>query len=108
MPVRLSALDRRRQIMRSASALFARKGYGGTTTREIAKRSGVNEALLFRPFPSKQKIYWTIIEEQCGARGRRQKIDSILGQGGSDFEVFSSLPREFLSRNARSAELTPP
>jgi AcrR family transcriptional regulator len=106
MPVRLSALDRRRQIIRSASALFARKGYGGTTTREIAKRSGVNEALLFRHFPSKQKLYWTIIEEQCGARGRRQKIDRILDQGGSDFEVFSAIAREFLTRNARDTELT--
>jgi AcrR family transcriptional regulator len=106
MPVRLSALDRRRQIIRSASALFARKGYGGTTTREIAKRSGVNEALLFRHFPSKQKLYWTIIEEQCGTRGRRQKIDRILDQGGSDFEVFSAIAREFLTRNARDTELT--
>jgi AcrR family transcriptional regulator len=106
MPARLSALDRRRQIMRSASALFARKGYGGTTTREIAERSGINEALLFRHFPTKQKLYWAIIEEQCGPRSRRQKIDNILEQGGSDFEVFSAIAREFLTRNARDAELT--
>ena len=106
MPVRLSALDRRRQIMRSASGLFARKGYRGTTTREIAERAGINEALLFRHFPSKEKLYWTIIEEQCGARGRRQKLDRILDQGGSDFEVFSAIAREFLTRNARDTELT--
>lgn len=106
MPVRLSALDRRRQIMRSASVLFARKGYRGTTTREIAERAGINEALLFRHFPSKEKLYWTIIEEQCGARGRRQKLDRILDQGGSDFEVFSAIAREFLTRNARDTELT--
>lgn len=106
MPVRLSALDRRRQIMRSASGLFARKGYRGTTTREIAERAGINEALLFRHFPSKEKLYWTIIEEQCGSRGRRQKLDRILDQGGSDMEVFSAIAREFLTRNARDTELT--
>jgi TetR/AcrR family transcriptional regulator len=106
MPVRLSALDRRRQIMRSASGLFARRGYRGTTTREIAQRAGINEALLFRHFPSKQKLYWTIIEELCSARGRRLKIKKILDGGGSDFEVFAAIAREFLVRNARDTELT--
>ena len=106
MPVRLSALDRRRQIIRTASTLFARRGYRGTTTREIAERAGINEALLFRHFPSKEKLYWTIIEEQCGARGRRHKIRQILEAGGSDLEVFAAIAREFLVRTARDTELT--
>jgi len=106
MSVRLSALDRRRQIMRAASGLFARRGYGGTTTREIAERAGVNEALLFRHFPSKEKLYWTIIEEQCSARGRKHRIKEILEAGGSDLEVFAAIAREFLVRNARDTELT--
>jgi AcrR family transcriptional regulator len=106
MSVRLSALDRRRQIMRAASGLFARRGYGGTTTREIAERAGINEALLFRHFPTKKKLYWTIIEEQCNARGRKHKIKEILDSGGSDFEVFAAIAREFLVRNARDTELT--
>ncbi len=106
MPVRLSALDRRRQIIRTASALFARRGYRGTTTREIAERAGINEALLFRHFPSKEKLYWTIIDEQCGARGRRHKINEILEAGGSDYEIFAAIAREFLTRTARDTELT--
>src|SRR6478735_8614551 len=106
MSVRLSAPDRRRQIMRAASGLFARRGYGGTTTREIAERAGINEALLFRHFPSKEKLYWTIIEEQCSARGRKHKIKEILEAGGSDLDVFSAIAREFLTRNARDTELT--
>lgn len=106
MPVRLSALDRRRQIIRTASALFARRGFRGTTTREIAERAGINEALLFRHFPSKEKLYWTIIEEQCNARGRRHKIKEILEAGGSDYEIFAAIAREFLTRTARDTELT--
>ena len=58
------------------------------------------------PFSQQGKLYWTIIEEQCGARGRRQKLDRILDQGGSDLEVFSAIAREFLTRNARDTELT--
>lgn len=106
MPVRLSALDRRRQIMRAASGLFARRGYRGTTTREIAERAGINEALLFRHFPSKEKLYWTIIEESCSARGRRHTIKKILDEGGSDLEIFAAIAREFLVRNAHDTELT--
>ena len=106
MPVRLSSLDRRRQILRTASGIFARKGYRGTTTREIAERAGINEALLFRHFPSKEKLYWTIIEESCSARGRRQTIKKILDAGGSDLEIFAAIAREFLVRDAHDTELT--
>lgn len=106
MSLRLSAQDRRQQIMKVAVGLFARKGYEGTTTREIAEEAGVNEALLFRHFPSKENLYWTIIEEQCSARGRRGRINEILKTGSDDFQVFSSMAREFLARTPHDTELT--
>lgn len=106
MSLRLSAQDRRQQIMTVAVALFARKGYQGTTTREIAEEAGINEALLFRHFPSKENLYWTIIEEQCSARGRRQRIDQILESGDDDFQVFASMAREFLVRTPHDTEMT--
>ena len=106
MPVRLSFLDRRRQILRTASVIFARRGYRGATTREIAERAGINEALLFRHFPSKEKLYWTLIEELCSARGRRQNITKIIAAGGTDLEIFTAIAREMLVRNARDTELT--
>jgi AcrR family transcriptional regulator len=106
MPVRLSSPDRRRQILRAASGLFARRGYRGTTTREIAERAGINEALLFRHFPSKARLYWTIIEELCSARGRRHNINRIVEAGGSDLEIFTAIARELLVRNASDTELT--
>ncbi len=106
MPARLTASDRRQQILEAASGLFARKGYQGATTREIAEEAGINEALLFRHFPSKENLYWTLIEELCAARGRTQKIRRILERGGSDSEVFEAIAREFLNRSARDRELT--
>ena len=106
MSLRLSAQDRRRQILQVATGLFARQGFQGTTTREIAGQAGVNEALLFRHFPSKETLYWTIIEELCSIRGRRQRVTEILNAAGSDLEVFTALAREFLIRSPRDAELT--
>jgi len=61
---RLSAEDRRRQIVQAAIALFARKGFEGTTTREIAQAAGVSEALIFRHFPTKQDLYSAIIDHK--------------------------------------------
>lgn len=106
MPIRLSAEDRRQQIMQVATGLFARQGFEGTTTRQIAEEAGVNEALLFRHFPSKENLYCALIEELCSARGRRNRLNTILNNGGSDAEVFTAIAHEFLSRTPRDTELT--
>lgn len=106
MSTRLSATDRRQQILEVASGMFARKGYQGTTTREIAEEAGVNEALLFRHFPSKENLYWTLIEELCNARGKKHRIKRILEVGGSDLSVFEAVACEFLTRTERDRELT--
>jgi AcrR family transcriptional regulator len=106
MSLRLSARDRREQIVHVATRLFARRGFQGTTTRQIAEEAGVNEALLFRHFPSKESLYWTVIEELCSISGRRQRVQRILESGETDLEVFTALAREFLVRSARDVELT--
>jgi len=106
MPTRLSARDRRQQILEVASGIFARKGYQGATTREIAEEAGVNEALLFRHFPSKESLYWTMLEELCLAGGRHDRMKKILAEGESDLEVFQAIAREILLRSPRDRELT--
>jgi AcrR family transcriptional regulator len=106
MPTRLSARDRRRQILAIASGIFARKGYQGATTREIAEEAGVNEALLFRHFPSKESLYWTMLEELCLAKGGRDRMKKILEEGESDLEIFQAIARQILARSARDRELT--
>jgi TetR/AcrR family transcriptional regulator len=66
---RMNAGDRRRQLLDAALELFSRKGYGGTTTKEIAAAAGVTEAIIFRHFPSKQALYTAILDaktEECG------------------------------------------
>ena len=106
MSLRLSAQDRRQQIMQVATGLFARQGFQGTTTRQLAEEAGINEALLFRHFPSKENLYCTLIEELCSARGRKQRIHQILKSGGDDTQVFTAIAREFLCRTPRDTELT--
>jgi len=106
MSSRLTAEDRRQQILEVSFGLFARKGYDGATTREIAEEAGINEALLFRHFSSKENLYWTMIEEVCQARGRRERIQKVLDEGGTDFAVFQGIARDILARTPRDRQLT--
>jgi TetR/AcrR family transcriptional regulator len=60
---RLSRGERRQQILDVAIKLFARKGFNGTRTREIAEMAGISEALLFQFFRSKEELFKATLEE---------------------------------------------
>src|SRR3982751_707968 len=65
-PQRLPASDRRRQLVETALDIFSRKGFGGTTTKEIAAAAGVTEAIIFRHFPSKADLYNAFLDSPHG------------------------------------------
>jgi len=44
--------------------LFAKKGFNGTTTKEIAQAAGISEALVFKHFPTKRALYAAILAEK--------------------------------------------
>jgi len=54
--------DRRNQLLKVAVDVFARQGFGGTKTRDIAAAAGVSEAILFRHFASKEDLYHAILD----------------------------------------------
>ena len=62
---RMAAEDRKLQILRVAVSLFSQKGFGGTTTREIAQAAGVSEAMVFRHFATKQELYTAILDHKA-------------------------------------------
>jgi len=47
---------RQRELLGAALAVFNRKGYEGSRTREIAVEAGVSEATLFKNFPTKRHL----------------------------------------------------
>ncbi|MDB5410415.1 MAG: TetR family transcriptional regulator [Rhodospirillales bacterium] len=57
--------ERRGAIVAAAVPLFARKGFAGTTTKEIAEAATVSEALVFKHFPSKAALYEEILHQGC-------------------------------------------
>jgi len=48
--------ETRSRILHAAQQLFARRGYDGTTTRDLAQKAGVAEGTLFRHFANKKAI----------------------------------------------------
>jgi AcrR family transcriptional regulator len=63
--VRLSSEERREAIVKAVRAVFAEKGFHGTTTRALAEAAGVSEALLFKHFPSKEALYAAMQSACC-------------------------------------------
>ncbi|MCL1474577.1 TetR/AcrR family transcriptional regulator [Argonema antarcticum] len=53
----------RTRIIKAAQKLFARQGYDGTTTRDLAAAAGVAEGTLFRHFANKKAILVEVATE---------------------------------------------
>jgi len=102
---RVASADRREQIIGVALELFAKNGYRGTTTREIAERADVNEAILFRHFPRKEDLYWAVVDSKCGRRGRLQEFREMLN-GAEPRAALVALAEEILRRNEADPSMT--
>jgi AcrR family transcriptional regulator len=58
------AATRREQILETALKLFAERGFDATSTRQIAKRAGIAEGLIFHYFPTKASLLTAILEDR--------------------------------------------
>ncbi|MEW6127474.1 MAG: TetR/AcrR family transcriptional regulator [Acidobacteriota bacterium] len=74
---RMSSEERRKQLIRVALTLFSKHGFCGTTTKEIARMAGVNEAIVFRHFPSKETLYSAILDYKANEAGSEDWIDDL-------------------------------
>lgn len=59
---RLSSDERRAEFIQKSIKLFAEEGFE-SSTRELARRLGVTQPLLYRYFPSKQDLVSAVYEE---------------------------------------------
>ncbi len=58
------------KIERAALQLFTRKGFHGTTVREIAKKAGVSMGKLYIYYPTKEDIFITLVHNL----GRKMEV----------------------------------
>ena len=60
---RLTADERRQDVLDAACRVFAALSYRGATTAEIARESGISEPILYRHFGSKRDLYLACLDE---------------------------------------------
>ena len=75
-----NASDSRTAILEAAGHVFAEHGLSGARIEAIAERAGVNKALLYYYFPSKDALYHAVLDEQL--TGFHLTACRILSQEG--------------------------
>ena len=68
-------------ILAAASQLFARQGYHGTSTREIARLADVSENTIFRHFDRKEDLFWSALRSRCSAIKLRRDTAEGMADG---------------------------
>lgn len=91
--------ETQKKIMDAAMNLILEHGYPGTTTKDIAKKAGVNESTIFRRFKGKKEIVLTAIQ-------RNEWFPDIKKE---DFADYTNNMQEDLKRFSRiyTSKVTP-
>jgi AcrR family transcriptional regulator len=97
--VREIARIRRQNILAAAERLFSQKGFNGTTTKALAAKAGVHEAILFRYFKNKRELYRATVELKL-ARNRPAALQKMeqAAENRDDRRFFEALAIGLLTR----------
>ena len=74
--------NRREQLLDAAAVLFVEKGFSGTSTRDIAKATGMLPGSLYYHFPSKEDLLVAVFEE--GVQRISACVDAALASAEMD------------------------
>ena len=103
---RLTAAERRAQILDVAISVFGERGLGGSTTRAIAVAAGISEATIFRHFPSKGALYVAALERRTGVGSARLvRVLEDCVERGDDEELLRKLVRSIFFGYERDRRL---
>jgi AcrR family transcriptional regulator len=80
---RMTAVERRADVLRVAVAEFARTGYQGTSTEDVARTAGISQPYLFKMFPTKKSLFIALVE-QGFERVRQAFVDAVGDATGEE------------------------
>jgi AcrR family transcriptional regulator len=60
----MSGAERRQQLLDVAKALFAERGFDGTSIEEIAHRADVSKPVVYEHFGGKEGIYAVVVDRE--------------------------------------------
>lgn len=88
--------NRRQEILQAAAGLFARKGYDGTTIRNVAQACDITEAAIYRHFRGKADLYEEVIRYKAGQHDLRTELQAFAGIGSVE-TVLTATANHILS-----------
>jgi AcrR family transcriptional regulator len=104
---RLSADERRGQVISAAIAEFAEQGYQAASTAAIARRAGISQPYIYALFPSKQDLFIAVHDEVVGRI--RRAFTAAATSGASPEEKMAAMGNVYgdliADRNALRAQL---
>jgi AcrR family transcriptional regulator len=119
-PRKIDSDTRREQILKAATAVFARKGFDGASMDDIVKASGLSKGGLYWHFDSKDDLIAAILaqffdREMAGlqslvaldlpASERLRLLGQTIAADLAGVEELASLSLEFYALAARRAEM---
>lgn len=113
---RLTAGQRRQQLLEVAGERFATSGFHALSMEAIADAAGVSKPVLYQHFPSKRALYVALVDEAVGEMQRRvtealegttdnrQRVQGAI-QAFFDFATDQRFRLLFLTADAADAEV---
>src|SRR5215472_652271 len=99
---RLSAEERREQILQAAITVFADEGYAAASTEEIARRAGISQPYLFRLFGTKRDLVLASIQrcfEETDATFERAAREAGPEGGEAALEAMGNAYMEMIQHD---------
>jgi AcrR family transcriptional regulator len=96
--------EKRRQIIRAAAEVFARRGFAGTLIADIAVAAGVGKGTIYEYFQSKEDLFFEVFEWFVQQSGAEAKV-SISALGGSASERLKALSESLIRSWVEMGEL---
>jgi AcrR family transcriptional regulator len=110
---RLSAPERRVQLLDVAGALFAAHGYHGLSMEQLAEAAGVSKPVLYQHFPSKRELYIAVVSEAAtemeqrvrkALEGTEDNRGRVHGAIGAYFDFIHDRRFQLLSATSELAD----
>jgi AcrR family transcriptional regulator len=83
------------RILDAAICSFARTGYHGTSTKEIAVAADVTEGSLFRLFQSKENLFRAALQRVAATQMTPEQFAELISRGGDFREVVQTAIRRW-------------
>src|SRR5437016_6221658 len=89
------------QILGAAALEFAERGYAGARVDRIARRAGVNKAMLYYHFGSKRALYRALLRQVFSrAAERLQPIAAAAGPADAKIDAVIATMAGFIADHA--------